>query len=466
MLASIGDRILGLHGWMAAAVVFSLPALESSAFIGFVFPGEIAVLLGGVLAYQHQLSLPLALAAAIAGAILGDSIGYEVGKRYGRQLLNGTVGRVVPKEHLDRAEVYLAERGGKAVFFGRFTAALRVLVPGLAGMAGLRYRTFVVYNAAGGILWASGFVLAGYLAGSSWRHVEQVAGRASLVLLLLVALVAVVGLGARWVARHPERVHQLAARQLDRPAIARLRRRYDRQLAFVGRRLRPGQARGLSLTGGFAVLALAGWAFGAVTQDVVAGDEAARLDRPVLDWFVAHRETWLDDVLNAVTDLGSSAIVVPVALGVGMALWRRRDSLQPLLFLAATYAGAELLLQAIKHLTTRPRPPAGLAVAHLSGYAFPSGHATLAVAMWGAIAVVAVPASSSWRLRVIAGAGVITLALVIGATRLYLGAHWLTDVLAGWALGATWLTIVHLAMRPSNPRTHPRAVADGEVAAG
>src|SRR6266540_4334230 len=149
-MGHLADRILALHGWVVLVVVFLLPALESSAFIGFIFPGEIAVLLGGVLASQHRAPLPAVIAAAVAGAIIGDSVGYLVGRRWGRTMLHSSIGRIIKHEHLDRAERYLAERGGPAVFLGRFTAALRVLIPGLAGMARLRYRTFVVYNALGG----------------------------------------------------------------------------------------------------------------------------------------------------------------------------------------------------------------------------------------------------------------------------------------------------------------------------
>ena len=85
-MGHLADRILALHGWAALAVVFWLPALEASVFVGVVVPGEIAVLLGGVLAFQHRVGLPAVLAAAIAGAILGDTIGYWVGRRYGRRL--------------------------------------------------------------------------------------------------------------------------------------------------------------------------------------------------------------------------------------------------------------------------------------------------------------------------------------------------------------------------------------------
>src|SRR5438876_3089481 len=99
LLASITDAILHLHGWAALAVVFALPALESSVFVGFVFPGEIAVLLGGVLASEHRVGLPAVLAVAILGAVVGDTVGYWVGRRFGRRVIDATVGRIVKREH-------------------------------------------------------------------------------------------------------------------------------------------------------------------------------------------------------------------------------------------------------------------------------------------------------------------------------------------------------------------------------
>src|SRR5438445_569711 len=176
MLARITDRILSLDSSVALAIVFLVPALEASAFLGFVFPGEIAVILGGVLAFNGGSALPAVMAAAVAGAIVGDTSGYFVGRRWGRQILRG-VGRRVPflrhriDEHLESAQAYLRRRGGTAVFFGRFTAALRVMVPGLAGMAKVPYGQFLFYNAAGGLLWGTGFVLLGYFAGAAWKRV-------------------------------------------------------------------------------------------------------------------------------------------------------------------------------------------------------------------------------------------------------------------------------------------------------
>jgi undecaprenyl-diphosphatase len=445
MISGIGERILGLHGLAAIAVVFLLPALEASAFVGFVFPGEIGVLLGGVLASRHNVGLAAVLAAGIAGAIVGDSIGYEVGKRWGRRLLQGSLGRFVKEHHLDRAEQYLQTRGGKAVFFGRFTAALRVLIPGLAGMSGLPYGRFLAYNAAGGAIWAAGFVLAGYLAGDSWRQVEHIAGRASVVLFLLVVLAAVVVFGARWVGHHRERLLTLVQEQLERPPVARVRARYERQLAFLARRLQPGGALGLSLTASLAALVGVGWVLGAIVQDVLVGDGSIRFDRPVLRWFALHREPWLTSAMWAVTALGSSAWLIPLVVAVGAWYWWRKGTRRPVTLLAAAYGGAFVLSQTVRWLTGRARPPLTLAVAHFAGHSFPSGHATDATAVYGMLALVVAASTPRWTRKVSVWAGAVSIATLIGITRLYLGAHWLTDVLGGWALGTLWLLVVAAA---------------------
>ena len=444
------DRILGLHGWAVLAVVFLAPALEASAFLGVVIPGEIAVLLGGVLAFEHRAPLPAVLTAAVAGAIIGDSVGYLVGRRWGRWLLDGSVGRLVPRHHLDRAERYLAERGGPAVFFGRFTAALRALVPGLAGMAGLHYRTFALYNAAGGLLWASGFVLLGYVAGTGWRQVEQVAKRASLLLLLALAATAALVLVVRWLIGHHDRVTALVNRQLQRPWVARLRDRYQRQLAFLARRLQPGGALGLSLTVTVAALVAAGWAFGAVLQDVLARDELELVDRPVARFFVSHREAWLTRLLQDLTNLGSVRILVPLILLVGAGWWLRRRIWRPLGLLAAAYLGADLAFNAVKELVQRPRPPAGILLKPVTGPSFPSGHATQAVAVYGMLAALAAATTSSWARKVAAWTLAVVISGLVAVSRLYLGTHWLTDVLGGLALGAAWLFALLTSVRTIN----------------
>ncbi len=201
-MTGLVEHILHVPSWLALLIVFAVPALEASIFLGFVFPGEIVCLLGGVLAYESKVSLVAVIVAAVLGAIVGDSVGYVVGSRYGDRLLRRLPKRLVKPEHIDQAKVLVDRLGGRAVFVGRFTAALRALVPGFAGLSRMSYRRFLVWNAAGGILWASGVVVAGYLAGSAWR---RVASALSLFGYLLLAVVVVGFVCGWWYRRHRSR---------------------------------------------------------------------------------------------------------------------------------------------------------------------------------------------------------------------------------------------------------------------
>jgi membrane-associated protein len=198
------EHILHVPTWLALLIVFAVPALEASIFLGFVFPGEIACLLGGVLASESKLSLAAVLIAAIAGAVIGDSVGYAIGSRYGDTLLRKIPHRLVKPEHIERARKLVNRLGGRAVFVGRFTAALRALVPGFAGLSTMSYRRFLIWNAAGGILWAGGVVIAGYLAGNAWK---RVASDLSLFGYLLLAVIVVLG-GLIW-RRRRRRAHSI-----------------------------------------------------------------------------------------------------------------------------------------------------------------------------------------------------------------------------------------------------------------
>lgn len=185
------ERLLNVPDWVVLTVVFLLPAAEAAILLGMFIPGEIALILGGVAASVGHVSVVWVGVCGVLGAIIGDSIGYFVGERWGNQLLHSTLGRKVPIERLDAARGFIAGRGGRAVFIGRFTAALRALVPGLAGMSGVPYKVFLPWNIAGGLVWASASVALGYAAGTSWAlaaHYVSIFG-VSVLVLVAVALV-------------------------------------------------------------------------------------------------------------------------------------------------------------------------------------------------------------------------------------------------------------------------------------
>jgi membrane-associated protein len=197
------DRLTSLPaGWVYAAVGLLVFA-EDALFVGFLLPGETAAIIGGVTASTGHTNLAMMIVLVVVAAIAGDSVGYEIGHRYGVRVLD-----VRPlarrRERLDRAREFLARRGGPAVFLGRFVAFLRATMPFLAGTAHMRYRTFLAYNAAGGLVWGVAVVLLGYAAGVSYQTVARRFGEITAIVVAALVIAGIIGYRIRK-ARHQRR---------------------------------------------------------------------------------------------------------------------------------------------------------------------------------------------------------------------------------------------------------------------
>ena len=170
---------------LAYVVVFGLVFAEAALFVGFVLPGETACLIGGVLCATGRLHLAVLLPLVVVAAIVGDSVGYEVGRLGGPSLLRTRLLRRYT-QRIEGAQRTLRERGRWAVFFARFTAFLRAVMPGLAGMSRMPYGRFLVFNAAGGIVWGVGVTLLGYFAGASYNGLAHLLGQISALLAIVL----------------------------------------------------------------------------------------------------------------------------------------------------------------------------------------------------------------------------------------------------------------------------------------
>jgi membrane-associated protein len=211
------DLLLHVPAAVVLGAVGALVFGEAAVFLGFVLPGETAVLLAGFLASTGRLSVVVLGVVVVLCAVVGDSVGYEVGKRFGPRLLQTRVfGRYAGR--VDEARGFLDGRGASAIFVGRFTAFLRAVTPGLAGLSGMRYRRFLAWNAAGGLVWGVGCVVAGYLAGSSYEKVAQALGRGGAVAAAALVVVALVA----W--RVARRRHERAEDASVEPGLAAGRR--------------------------------------------------------------------------------------------------------------------------------------------------------------------------------------------------------------------------------------------------
>jgi membrane protein DedA with SNARE-associated domain len=183
--------LTGLHGWVAYLVIAALVFGETAVFVGFVLPGEIATILGGVLASRGHVTLAVLVLVVVAAAITGPFVGYEIGRRTGDRLFAAKALRRV-RGGAERTRSVLTKRGGAAVFLGRFIAVARAIMPAAAGAAGVRLATFAIYNVLGGLLWGVGYCLLGYLAGSAYAVVERRVGTGLAIAIGAVVVVAAV----------------------------------------------------------------------------------------------------------------------------------------------------------------------------------------------------------------------------------------------------------------------------------
>ena len=157
------------------ALVGGLAFLETGAFVGLVAPGETAVVLGGVVAAEGGVDLPLMLAITWSAAALGDLASFWLGRRLGRRFLVAHGPRLgVTAPRLERVEDFFDRHGGKAILIGRFIGLVRAVAPFLAGASGMRLRAFLPWSLLGTAAWATTFTLVGYLFSSSFGAATDV----------------------------------------------------------------------------------------------------------------------------------------------------------------------------------------------------------------------------------------------------------------------------------------------------
>jgi membrane-associated protein len=186
---------------------------EAAILIGLVLPGETALLVAGVFCERGVLSLWIMIPVAVLCAIAGDSVGYEFGRKFGPSLRRSRLGHWVGESRWAAVDGFLHRHGGKAVLIGRLTALFRALVPSMAGMSGMHYRTFLKWNAIGALIWAPGCVLLGYAFSSA---LSTVSSYLTWLPLALIAIVAIAYLALHLRRRRRDRAEAQAFSEADR----------------------------------------------------------------------------------------------------------------------------------------------------------------------------------------------------------------------------------------------------------
>jgi membrane protein DedA with SNARE-associated domain len=435
LVEAIVQAVLGLHGIPAYLLLGAMVFAETAAFLGLVSPGEVAMLLGGVLAQRGRVSLQVMIAVAAGAAALGDSAGYWLGRRWGGLLFDRPTLRRRFASQIDRTRRYFRKEGRRAVLVGRWLSVVRSLIPAVAGEAGMPYGRFLAYSLPGAAIWAASFVLLGYAAGASWRLVERLLGPASLILLLLVAVAVSIRWTARRIADRPEWVLGLFER-LSRTRIVRWGlERYGAELRWLARRFDPSIVPGLGLTSLLALLTLAAWVAGEIIDGLIKRDHLAVIDPPVLRWFAEHRTDPISSVASAISE-ATGAPWGLAALAVGLVLlslvYGRAGTARTTLGVAGA-VGVSFLLGRLLH-------------ASVSGISFPSTRLAAIAALTVHAAVLAGP-RHGWRVSIRLAAVGALLASIVALALLVVARSTLSGVAAGAALGIAWAALLEAQAR-------------------
>jgi len=430
-------HLLETYGYLAVLVLVGLESL------GLPLPGETALLTASAYAAAGHLSITGVILAAIAGAVLGDAGAYWIGRTGGLALVR-RYGRLLHVDHvkLERAESFYQRHGAATVFFGRFVSLLRILAALLAGVTRMPYGRFTLYNVAGGICWATLF---------------------GALLVLLAALLVVVAMVAPWLVHHAGDLRAGLTRGIGRlgrwTPVRYVRERYPRAWAFLSRRFAAGEYLGLHLTVGLLLSLGALWLFGGIAEDVIHHDPLTDFDLTVAKLLHQDASPILTEIAKGVTLLGSPAVITVWALIAAVILLTRREYLTAGGWVAALLGGG-LLDGMLKQIFHRPRPSWDVPIVTAQGFSFPSGHAMGSLVAYGMLAYLVWRELDPPRGRVALAGCALVLVLLIGLSRMYLGVHYFSDVIAGYAAGTVWLTacitgleVVRRRPSPAPPRS-------------
>lgn len=431
---------ISAHPVAAGGLIFAIAFCDAVIVLGAVVPA-LPLLFGlGVLIGLGEISGPYAVACAALGAFIGDATSYWIGHRWGPRLRGQWPFRRYP-QLLERAETMFRRNALKSIVIARYAGPIRPFVPAIAGMSKMPVQRYLAASAFAAVTWAVLFLGPGWVLGEAYEAVAAVAGRLTLVLGMLAVTLglawALVLYTYRWFAAHAD---ALLARALAWSHAHPVLGRYS--VAVFD----PQRRESLSLALLAVLLLVIGWLWFAFLALLVGKGEPLAVDLALHGFMQALRNPLADAPMAVLASLGDEQVLVPAALLVlGYLTWRKRW-MAAAHWLAALAFGLALTawLGAVVDI---PKPPSVS-----SGFGFPSIAVTMSTITFGFFAVLIareLPGRDRIWPYMVAGLAV----TLIGFSRLYLGAHWLSDVVGGMLFGLVWLLVLGIAYRRRSVRS-------------
>ncbi len=408
--------------------VFLIAFGEALLIIGLFVPSTVALVGAGALVGTGHLGFWPVFIATAAGAIGGDQVSYWVGRYYGDRLKSFWPLNRYP-QLLARGEDYVRQHGGKSIAIGRFVPGVKAVVPGIVGMFRMNQTFFVIVNFTSGLVWTAAHIVPGILLGQGLSLAGELSGRLAIVLVVLLVLLAVAG----WLIRLASAGMSPYVDGVLRRISGKLKSFQSRPMQRLAKVMSPDHPRSY-----LTLLLLLSWLVGLfVLLDIVLGlvfsNAVSNVDVSADNLFRELRNAPADELMVGLSMLGDGLVIF--ALGIGVVVWLfMRKAWRAGIAAAAFLLAAKLLELALKYFIARPRPVAALSDSFLATSSFPSGHAVMSTVAFGIVAMLASQSMGRWSKAVIAAmCGLIVIA--IGFSRIYLGVHWVSDVLGGFLLG-------------------------------
>ena len=427
----------------AIIVVFLIAFGEALLIIGLFVPSTAVLVGAGILVGSGHLPFWPVFAATAIGAIVGDQFSYWAGRFFGERLKNLWPLNRYP-QLVARGEEFVRNHGGKSIALGRFVPGVKAVVPGIVGMLGMSQLYFVTVNVSSGLVWTAAHVIPGILIGQGLALAGELSGHLGFVLLELLVILAIAGWFIRLFAASvsPYLDHVLGR------ISAWAKTRNSRSLHRFGRAVSPENPRSLLIIFFMAVLVLALIAFVVLVSGMVARDAIPNTDLSVFNLMREIRNAPADELMIPITMLGDGFVLTAMmATIVGWLVWRR--AWRAAIASTTIFLGGKLFAVLLKYGIQRPRPLEEYSGSEI--FSFPSGHATMAAITFGILAVLASHAMNRWsRSLVYAICGLIV--ITIAYSRVYLGVHWLSDVLGGVMFGGVMVAAFGVAIEAIPPR--------------
>ena len=431
---------ISAHPLAAGGVVFLIAFCDALAVVGIVVPALPLLFAVGTLIGLGHLDGPYALLCAAAGAFVGDALSFWIGHRWGPAMRELWLFKRYP-QLLDRGEQMFRRHGAKGIVIARFVGAVRPFVPAVAGMLHMPLKRYVPASVFAAVAWAAVFLAPGWIFGASYDAVAAVADKLALALLGLFAALALVWALVlytwRWFAAHADNL--LARALLWTRAHPRLGR-------YAAALIDPRRPESASLAVLAACLFAVAWFWAGFTAWLLVRGEPLRLDLELQSAMFSLRNPLADRTMAALSAIGSAPVLGAASTAALLwLLWRKRW-MAAVHWLVAIAVGL-LLTVGLDALVDTPRPPTAAA-----GFGFPSIAVTMTTVVFGFFAVlIAREFPGRQRVWPYLVAGVAT--ALVAFARLYLGAHWLSDVIAGVLLGVMWLLVIGIAYRRRSARS-------------